>query len=55
MDELVVLAWPMIRGGDRNTFDVRLVQLFSKNDASFGREPELSNSWMEVIRSDNRP
>ena len=56
MDELFVYSWPMIRGGDHNSFDVRLVQLYSKNDVSFGREPALpNNSWVEVIRSSNRP
>ena len=35
--------------------ELRLVQLFSADDQSFGHELGRANEWMEVMRSDSRP
>ena len=48
--------WPQTHwsGADANA-ELRLVQLFSSDDSSFGRELGPPNTWVEIMRSDARP
>ena len=51
-----VYLWPQARWSGREAdAELRLVQLFSADDQSFGHELGRANEWMEVMRSDSRP
>ena len=51
-----VYLWPQARWSGREAdAELRLVQLFSADDRSFGHELGRANEWMEVMRSDSRP
>ena len=57
VSEMAAFEWP--QGGSASEFfdvEQRLVQIYSREDASFGRpKPPLAGEWLEVIRSDARP